>query len=265
MATPAIRLAALVALIASVLALGAGAAEAASQGKPLGEVDWDKRLESAERFAESRAGSVSFSFRGGGVHRGRDGDRTYYSASVVKVMLMAVFLRQARNRGLSEDEKEMVRVMIRRSDNEAASRIRDIVGNESLEDLADRVGMRPFAASSSSWGLTQICSRDMALLMKGIDTLVPERHRVFGMTQLRRIVPRQRWGVPDVTGWRPYFKGGWTPASEGGWRVNQVALLRGPDRQELAVAILSNGQPSKGYGIDTIRGVAKRLIGPVTR
>jgi hypothetical protein len=265
MAAPAIRLVSLFALIASVVALGAGGAQAASPGKPLAEVDWEKRLRSAERFAESRAGSVSFSFRGGGVHRGRNGDRTYYSASVVKVMLMAAFLRRARDRGLSDDEKEMVRVMIRRSDNEAASRIRDIVGNGSLEDLADRVGMRHFATSSSSWGLTQICSRDMALLMKGIDELLPERHRVFGMTQLRRIVPRQRWGIPDATGWRPYFKGGWTPASEGGWRINQVALLRGPDREELAVAILSNGQPSKGYGTDTIRGVAKRLIGPVTR
>jgi hypothetical protein len=199
------------------------------------------------------------------VHRSRDGDRVFYSASVVKVMLMAVYLRRARDRGLSDDEKEMIRVMIRRSDNAAASRIRDIVGNESLEDLAGKVGMRNFQASSSSWGLTEITSRDQALLMKGIDELLPERHRVFGMTQLRRIVPRQRWGIPEATGWTPYFKGGWTPASEGGWRINQVALLRGPDDQELAVAILSRGQPSKGYGTDTIRGVAKRLIGPPTR
>ena len=239
-------------------------AATAAAPRPLGEVDWSKRVRVAERYAERRAGSVSFSLRAGGVRRSLDGDRTYASASVVKVMLLVAYLRERRDDGLGHDERRLLEKMIRRSHNDSATRVRDIVGNEALEDLADRVGMDCFATTASSWGSTRICSADQALLMKRVAELLPERHRSFGMTQLRRIVPRQRWGIPEVTGWTPYFKGGWFE-DPGGWRIHQVALLRGPKRQELALAILTSSQPTRNYGRETVRGVAKRLVGPLTR
>ena len=249
-------------LIAALACLLAPARPAAAE-RPLGEVDWSKRVAAAERFAGQRAGSVSFSLRAGGVRRSLDGDRTYASASVVKVMLLIAYLRERRDRDLDHGDRELLRAMIRRSHNDSATRVRDSVGNGSLTDLARRAGMDCFAPSASSWGSTRICSRDQALLMKRIAELLPERHRTFAMTQLRRIVARQRWGIPEVTGWTPYFKGGWFEDPDG-WRIHQVALLRGPDGKELALAILTSGQPTRNYGRETVRGVAKRLIGPVT-
>lgn len=249
------------ALIASPLAgAGAGGGE-----RKLSEVKWDKRVKAAKRVASKRQGSVSFSVRGGGEKRSHGGRETYKSASVVKAMLLAAYLRRYDDRDLTKRERRRLRMMTRRSDNETATWARDEVGNEGLERLADRVGMRCFATNPYSWGSTAICSRDMARLMKKLPELLPRRHRGWAMTQLRRIVRKQRWGIAEVSDWRKYFKGGWHDFEPGNWRVHQIALLRSPGGQELAVAILSDGQPSKGYGIETVRRVANQLIGPVTR
>lgn len=87
------------------------------------------------------------------------------------------------------------------------------------------------------------------------------------MTLLKRIVRKQRWGIPEVLGrgWTPHFKGGWHDDAPGNWRVHQIALLRGPAKEEVGVAVLSRKQPSKGYGTATVKKVANALIGPVTR
>jgi hypothetical protein len=55
-----------------------------------------------------------------------------------------------------------------------------------------------------------------------------------------------------------FFKGGWR-GTVLGQLVHQVARLeRGPLRFSLAV--MTDGDPSMGYGIGTIRGVAARLL-----
>lgn len=231
--------------------------------RPLASYNWSKRVAKANRWARQRAGRVSFSVRAQGVKRSRDGGRVFESASVVKVMLLVAYVRRERDSSLDDGERELLRIMIRRSHNGAATEIRDRLGNSALEDLGRKVGMRCFA-TAPSWGSTRTCSRDQAKLMLGIRELLPDRHRGFAMTQLRKIVPRQRWGIPEATRWEPYFKGGWIEDPDG-WRTHQVALLRGPSREELAVAILSSGQPSRNYGRATVRGVAERLVGPVTR
>jgi hypothetical protein len=250
--------------LALSLGLLAAATPATVEERNLADVHWDKRLKAAKRVAGDRAGKVSFSIRGGGVRRSWKGSDRYRAASVVKAMLMVAYLRRYSDRRLDDYERERLRIMIRRSDNQAATEVRDIVGNESLDAIADKLGMRCFG-TASSWGSTEICSRDMALFMKKIDELLPRRHRQFAMGLLKRIVKKQRWGIAEVTGWTPFFKAGWYDDAPGVWRVHQVALLRGPEGQELAVAVLSSAQKSKGYGIATIRKVARALIGPVTR
>jgi hypothetical protein len=228
-------------------------------------VNWQQRVKAAERVAHARKGKASFSVRGGSVKRSRDGDDRYGSASVVKAMLLVAYLKQNRHRDLDRDERNLLKVMIRRSANDAATTVRDIVGNDALAKLARKAGFHCFATSSSSWGSTEICSRDMALFMRKIEALLPKRHRDFAMRMLRTIVTKQRWGFAEITGkgWTPYFKGGWYDDAPGDWRVHQVALLKGPHGAELGVAVLTAHQPSKAYGIETIRRVANALVGPI--
>jgi hypothetical protein len=94
----------------------------------------------------------------------------------------------------------------------------------------------------------------------GSQRYIPGRHRRYAVWLLSHIVSYQRWGLPPARprGWRLYFKGGFIP-SAGGWRIHQVAQLRRGDRR-LGVAVLTDGNPSMGYGAKTITGVVRRLL-----
>ena len=243
---------------------GEGRASAAAAGKKraLADYPWQRRVRRAARFARRRAGAVSFAVvdERGRIHGWHRGAR-YSSASVVKAMLLVAYLRKGgvRGRRLHGSEKATLGPMIRRSDNGAADAIHANVGSQGLRRLARRAGMSRFIPSPS-WGGSQITARDQARFFFRIRGLIPERHRSYALGLLRRIVPRQRWGVPPgrPKGWRVHFKGGWYP-SGGGWRVHQAALLRRGDRR-LSIAVLTEGGPSLGYGAGTITGVTRRLL-----
>jgi hypothetical protein len=116
--------------------------------------------------------------------------------------------------------------------------------------------MRDFAAATS-WGSTQISAFDQARFFWRIDAYVPRRHRAYARSLLAGVVERHRWGIPPAlpAGWGIFFKGGWHEPH----RVHQVALLqRGRDR--IAIAVLTEGNPTFGHGQATIEGVSRRLL-----
>jgi Beta-lactamase enzyme family len=203
---------------------------------------------------------VSFAVRTLGHLYGVDARRTVPSASVLKAMLLVAYLREpaVRDRPLRKGDRELLAPMIRRSDNVAATRVRDIVGNDGLVRLARRAGMRAFTPAPI-WGLSRIDAADQTLFFLDIDRYVPSRHRAYALKLLSSIVPSQRWGIAQVRppGWALYFKGGWGSGS--GAVDHQVALLRrGTTR--VSVAILTTNGPSHAYGKQTLRGVAARLL-----
>jgi hypothetical protein len=148
--------------------------------------------------------------------------------------------------------------MIRSSDNEAANSIMARVGTGGLARLARRAGMNRFIPDEV-WGGSQITARDQAVFFSKLRRLVPRRHRGYALTLLSSIRSDQRWGLPTAVPdhWRVHFKGGWFPS--GGWRVHQAALLTQGKRQ-LSVAVLTQGDPTLGYGAATIAGVVRRLL-----
>lgn len=254
--------------LGALLALPAPATRSAPAGEPLAgtaalDFPWDERVSSAARFARSRRGRVSFAIVDDrGRIRGVAKRRRYHSASVVKVMLMVAYLnRLERNdRPLTKSGRALLSPMIRRSDNRTATIIRNIVGNRGLRRVARRAGMRGFS-TAVNWGSSLITAADQARFFRRIDRFVGERDRAHALRLLASIVPRQRWGVPPVrpSGFGLYFKGGWRRGSPSGRQVNQVALLeRGKVR--VSMAILTDANPSHGYGTRTIRGVAGRLL-----
>ncbi len=183
-------------------------------------------------------------------------------------MLLVAYLRKYSDRRLSDAERERLRIMIKRSDNDAATEVRDIVGNGALERLADKAGFHCFATSAASWGSTQICARDMALFMKEIERLLPSRYRGFALTLLKRIVRKQRWGIPRrsaAPGRRCSRAAGTTTRPTAGACTRSRccaarAARSSPSRCSAPVSRV------KGYGTDTVTKVARRaLVGPVTR
>jgi hypothetical protein len=250
------------AAVAAALAALALPATAGSSAPP-GDHPWGERLENAKRFAAARTGKVSIGvIDPDGSFHGYRANRQYNSASTVKVMLMVAYLRHGDNNNepLTSADKKLLGPMIKRSDNKAATTIRDIVGNDALVRVAKRSGMERFEPAAS-WPASQITARDQAVWMYGIRREIPGRHRRYAMDLLSSIIPRQSWGIPREapSGWTVYFKGGWAPSGNPGWTVNQVSQLR-REHERFAITVLTRQGPSQGYGRETIRGVAERLL-----
>ena len=229
---------------------------------------WRPDTEAAKEYSATRLGEISFGVRTERHLYGVAIRRTVPSASVLKAMLLVAYLRQpdVRDRPLRKADRDLLAPMIRWSDNAAATRVRDIVGDDGLLRLARRVGMRAFSPAPI-WGLSRIDAADQTLFFLHIDRFVPRRHRATAMRLLSSIVPSQRWGIAQVRprGWALYFKGGW--GSGTGAVDHQVALLRRGERR-VSVAILTTNSPSHAYGKATLRGVAARLLrglGPDSR
>jgi hypothetical protein len=227
---------------------------------PAGAQAWTPHVARAARWAESRQCSVMFAVRTEDRLWGRGLDTQAPSASVFKAMLLATYLRRSsvRHRDLTDSDRALLRPMIRRSDNAAATRVRDIVGNGAVVRLARKAGMTRFAIADV-WGLSRVTARDQSKFFLHIERLLPARHRAYALKLLRTIVPSQRWGMAQVipAGWTLYFKGGWGSGS--GAVDHQVGLLA-LGKQRVAIAVLTVDSPSHAYGKQTLRGVSKRLL-----
>jgi Beta-lactamase enzyme family len=234
---------------------------------------WEPDLLAARRYASRRPGDVSFAIVDLRSRvRGFQKARTAPAASVIKAMLLAAYLRQraVRGRRLRTDEKALLEPMIRASDNAAGIQVAALVGSEPVERLARAARMRDFHwVWEPGWlgGLSQISARDQAAFFHRYPRYVPKRHRRFARRLLGSIVSWQRWGIGEERPqrWRLYFKGGWGINDDGvGTVSHQVAFLeRGHCR--IALAILTEHNPSPADGIESLRGIAKRLLRGIRR
>jgi Beta-lactamase enzyme family len=221
---------------------------------------WSPDVAAARQWASHRAGTIAFAVRTGDHLWGVGLDRSFPSASVVKAMLLVAYLRResVRHRDLRAADRKLLDPMIRRSDNRAATQVRNIVGNDGLVRVARAAGMRSFVPYPS-WGSSRITARDQTRFFLHIDARVPARHRAYAMQLLRTVIPSQRWGIARAVpaAWTLYFKGGW--GSGTGAVDHQIGLLRqAGDR--VAIAVLTLGNPSQRYGTDTEQGIAARLL-----
>jgi hypothetical protein len=223
--------------------------------------DWSPNVKAAEHYARHRAGSVRFAIVGpDGEFHGFHASRPAPAASVFKAMLLAAYLRQesVRHRALRPGDRRLLRPMITRSDNAAATQVNAIIGGR-IYRLARAAHMRRFHWDSGTWGLSRTTPRDQVNYFLRLESLIPARHRAYALHLLASVIGPQRWGVGRVPhhGWQLYFKGGW---GSGSGRVDhQVALLE-HGQQRIALAIFTEFDPSHQYGKQTLRGVAKRLL-----
>jgi len=247
-----------IAALAAVAAFFVSVWPANAAGPPA----WGSRIAAAERYAKGRAGVVAFALVDGrGRLHGYRASAVAPSASLLKPMLLAAYLRKAsvRGRALTQRERDLLGPMIRRSDNAAASTVLRLVGSSGLTRLAEVTGMSRFRLVLPFWGHSEITPRDQARFFYRIDSYVPGRHRRYAMRLLATIVPHQRWGVAEVAppGWNLYFKGGW---STGTGLVDHQAALLTLGRTRVSLAITTRFNPSHPYGKQTLRGVAARLL-----
>lgn len=222
--------------------------------------EWRPDVKRARQYAKRRSGDVRFSIVDlEGKARDFHGGRTAPMASTVKVILLAAYLRQGsvRDRALHERDRKLLGPMIRRSDNNAAARVRDIVGEGAIRRVARDARMHHFRYSGT-WGLCRTSASDQASFMYRFEETIPDRHEGYAKHLLASVVSAQRWGVARARpkGWKLFFKGGWGIADN----VNhQVAFLQRRGNR-VALAILTEGSPGHEYGRKTLGGVASRLL-----
>ena len=173
---------------------------------------------------------------------------------------MAAYLRQpsVRDRAIDDDDRSLLDPMIRRSDNDAATRVADLLGPAPINRLATRAGMRDFRYTRP-WGQSTVSARDQVSFFFRFERYIPERHERYARYLLSHIVKSQRWGLGRLNrpNWQLFFKGGW--GSGTGAVCHQVAFLeRGDERIAAAVMIL--GSPDHAYATETLRAIGDRLL-----
>ncbi|MGI8904593.1 MAG: serine hydrolase [Solirubrobacteraceae bacterium] len=188
---------------------------------------------------------------------------TFVSASVVKAMLLVAYLRRLDAMGAHQVDPfsaSFLYPMINVSDNSAATMTWSVVGDSGLYSVARAAGMTDFSVVGI-WANAQISAADQARFFFEMDSLVPRRFVGYARFLLSTIAGYESWGIPAVArprGYAVFFKGGWRGTGLG-QLVHQVGRLeRG--RQRLAIAVMTDGDPSMGYGIDTIQGVTAALL-----
>jgi beta-lactamase family protein len=220
-------------------------------------------IAAATRYLNGRIGYTAFAVVDSkGRLRGEHIHRAFVSASVVKAMLLVAYLRKlgAEHRGLDAGARALLEPMIHVSDNEAATAVWERVGDPRLRGLAHRAGMIDFSISGI-WANAQISAADQARYFFEMESLTPPRFRQFARKLLSHITGYESWGIPAVArprGWAAFFKGGWRETGRG-QLVHQIARLQRQGTR-IAIAVLTDGDPSMGYGIETIEGVAARLL-----
>ena len=220
-------------------------------------------IERAHRYLNDRAGLKSFGVvTTEGRLYGSNLHRRFVSASVVKAMLLVAYLRMLHreHRGLDSSSRSLLHPMIHVSDNDAATRVWSIVGDSRLRRLAKRAGMKDFSIQGI-WANAMISAADQARFFYDMKRLLPREFRRYADHLLSHITSSQSWGIPAVArprGWTVFFKGGWRGTARG-QLVHQAARLE-HSRDRMAIAVLTDGDPSMGYGIQSIEGTAGRLL-----
>jgi beta-lactamase family protein len=232
-----------------------------ARGTPLATFPSAGAIAGAERFLQARAGRTSFavldsSGQLSGVHLREH----FQTASVIKVMFLTAYLQRlaALHRGLSAADNALLYPMIHISDNEAASAVLAVIGEGAVERVAREAGMSDYAPGVGWWAYSQTSAADQVRLMLALERLIPTQFYPYARGLMAGIEPEQSWGFPPVARprWQVFFKTGALP-SEG--LFNEVALLERPGLK-IAVAVLTDGDPSMAYGEETIEGLASILL-----
>jgi beta-lactamase class A len=203
-------------------------------------------------------------------------------ASVVKLDVLETLLAERGQGsglpglpGLSATDRALTARMIEDSDNDAATSLwYEVGGAARIRSFNARAGLTQTVPSSCvvcpgfawpGWGLTTTTPDDQIALLRQLvtpDSVLTPAAREYALSLMENVIPSQRWGISagvpaKVT---VALKNGWLPlrGPDDDWQVNSVGWVSGDGRDYL-MAVLSTGNPSAQYGIDTISRLAARV------
>ena len=138
------------------------------------------------------------------------------AASLSKVLLLAVALAQSEQAGyeIDADTRELLRVMIENSDNEAADAMLNLIGGQAGIDafLRERQITGFSVPDPWDWGTIEADAPSWArfLALLGAGQLLNPSDTAFALGLMQNVIPEQRWGVLKPAGDRLGIgKNGW--------------------------------------------------------
>jgi beta-lactamase class A len=192
------------------------------------------------------------------------------AASVVKLEILEAVLHQrtAQRVVLSLTEQELTPPMMEQSDNAAATTLwGDVGGAKGMRAFDHKAGLAHTSPSNClqcpgstwpGWGLTATTPQDQIALLRQLvqpNSVLDRNDQKYALQLMENVTPSQRWGVSHgvPAGVTVALKNGWLPlnAANSNWQVNSVGWVSGDGRNYL-MAVLSTGNPSEQYGIDTL-------------
>ncbi|HJY70812.1 MAG TPA: serine hydrolase [Streptosporangiaceae bacterium] len=196
------------------------------------------------------------------------------AASVVKLDVLETLLAERGRTGteLSAGDRSLAEEMIEDSDNDAATSLWDEVGGAGgIRSFNTSAGLADTVPSSCvncpgfpwpGWGLSTTIPGDQLTLLRTLvepNSLLTNTERSYALSLMENVTPDQRWGVSagvpaQVT---VALKNGWLPlnSANNNWQINSVGWISGSGRDYL-IAVLTTGNPTEQYGIDTIDQLA---------
>jgi len=191
-------------------------------------------------------------------------------ASVVKVDVLETLLAQ-RPAGLTASDRALAQAMIEDSDNDAATTLWNLVGGSSGIGAYDtQAGLTQTSPSTCvqcpsfpwpGWGLTTTTPEDQVTLLRRLvqpGGPLSATARQYALSLMESVTPDQRWGVSGgvPAGVTVALKNGWLPldTASSNWQINSVGWVSGAGR-DYVLAMLSTGNPSEQYGIDTLNAL----------
>jgi hypothetical protein len=200
-----------------------------------------------------------------------------YEASIVKVDILATLLAQSHGQGLSAADQSVAQNMIENSDNMSATDLWDAAGSASgIAAFDASAGLTDTTPSNCvqcpgfpwpGWGLTTTDPVDQITLLRRLvepNSLLTDSERSYAVGLMENVTPSEQWGVtggvaPQAT---VALKNGWLPlnTADTDWQINSIGWVSGMGRNYL-LAVLTTGNPTEQYGIDTINQISTIVWG----
>jgi hypothetical protein len=187
-------------------------------------------------------------------------------ASIAKVDILATALYEAQEHSstLSPLQQELAQGAIEHSDNDDAEDLWQLDGgNGGIAAFNARVGMtQTILDPQGAWGLYESTARDQIRLLRDVflpNAVLDRSSRAYMLALMSDVESDQAWGVSAgvLAPASVALKNGWLPVGPG-WEINSIGAVSGRYRHYL-LAVLTSGDPSMAYGVETIEGISARV------
>jgi len=183
------------------------------------------------------------------------------TASTLKVDILATLLARAQSQGrfLTPAEQSLAVPMIEESLDSAADTLWEELGPAAVGALERQAGLTATTpATDGVWGTTTTTALDrvdMVKLLVQPNSVLSDQSRAYVIDLMEHVTPTQDWGAtggvpPGVT---VALKNGFAVID--GWQINTEGWVDGDGRNYL-IGVLTNGNVSEAYGIDTVNAIS---------